>query len=70
MSMSAHRSRLLQMTKELVLQWEQTRSLWTDVKSQEFERRYMQEVVARVERTTRVMEQLDQLLAKVRSDCE
>ena len=43
---------------------------WKDAKSQEFERRYMEELLASVDRAVTVIEQLDKLITKIRSDCE
>ncbi len=57
-------------TKELAIQWQQTKEYWRDAKAQEFDRQYMQELLAGVDRAVTVMEQLDQLVAKIRHDCE
>ena len=70
MSLSGSKSRLAAISKEVSLQWRETRSSWNDGKSQEFERRYMDELLARVDKTVTVIEKLDQILAQVRSDCE
>ena len=68
--MSGGGSKLMALTKELSVQWEQTKEYWRDAKSQEFERQYMDELMVSVDRAATVMEQLDQLLAKIRRDCE
>jgi len=39
-------------------------------KCQEFEQKYMEELFASVDRAATVIEQLDKLLTKVRTDCE
>jgi hypothetical protein len=70
MTLSGSKSRLTALTKELALQWDETRNYWRDTKSLEFERRYLQELLAYVDRTVMVIEKLDELLKKVRSDCE
>jgi len=57
-------------TRELSAQWQQTKEYWRDAKAQEFERQYVQELLAGVDRAVTVMEQLDQLVAKIRHDCE
>ena len=41
-----------------------------DAKCEQFEREYMQELVASVDRAVAVMEQLDKLVTKIRKDCE
>ena len=68
--MKASGNRLIAITRELWSQWQQTKSCWRDAKSLEFEHKYMEELLASVERTATVMEQLDKLITKVRKDCE
>ena len=68
--MKASGSRLAGITKELRSQWLDTKSYWKDAKSQEFEHRYMEELLASVDRTVTVIDQLDKLVTKIRQDCE
>jgi uncharacterized protein YeaO (DUF488 family) len=68
--MKASGNRLTGITKELRAQWQDTKAHWKDAKSQEFERRYMEELLASVDRTVTVIEQLDKLITKIRKDCE
>ena len=68
--MKASGNRLAGITKELRAQWQDTKSYWKDAKSLEFELRYMEELLASVDRAVTVIEQLDKLITKVRSDCE
>ena len=70
MSLSASKSRLAAISKELSLRWVETKHSWHDSKSAEFQQRYMDELLARVDKTVTVIEKLDQVLSKVRSDCE
>ena len=70
MSLAGNRSRLAAITRELSLRWQETKNYWKDAKSQEFEHRYLVELVARVDKTVTVIEKLDELLNKVRKDCE
>ena len=63
-------ARLTGITKELRAQWQDTKSYWKDDKSREFERKYLEELFASVDRAVTVMEQLDKLLTKIRQDCE
>jgi predicted outer membrane protein len=57
-------------TKELSLRWEETRNYWRDAKSQEFDKKYMEELLARVDKAVTIIEKLDEVLKKVQSDCE
>ena len=68
--MSASGSRLAALTKELRVQWYQTKEYWADAKTQEFEQRFLAELFASVDKSVTVIEQLDKLLANIRHDCE
>jgi hypothetical protein len=70
MSLSGNRSRLAATSRELWARWDETRAHWRDEKSGEFQRRYLEELMIRVEKTVTVIEKLDELLARVRKDCE
>ena len=70
MNLSGSKNRLIAITKELSLRWEDTKNHWRDAKCQEFEQRYMAELFANVDKTVTVMEKLNEILIKVRNDCE
>lgn len=70
MNLSATKSRLAAVTRELSLQWGETKNYWNDAKSLEFEHRYIQELLVRVDKAVTVIEKLDALLDKVKKDCE
>jgi hypothetical protein len=63
-------ARLAGLTKELRVQWLDTKSYWKDARCLEFEHKYMEELFASVDRAATVIEQLDKLLTKIRTDCE
>ncbi len=67
--MNANASRLAGITKELSVQWQQTRTYWRDAKALEFEQKYLAELWNSVDKTVAVIEQLDKLLSKVHKDC-
>ena len=68
--MSSNGSKLMAITRQLSGQWQQTKEQWQDAKTQEFERQYMTELFSSVDKTVAVMEQLEKLISKIRSDCE
>jgi formate-dependent phosphoribosylglycinamide formyltransferase (GAR transformylase) len=70
MSLSGSKNRLVAITKELSNRWDETKNYWRDAKAQEFEQRYMLELFANVDKTITVMEKLNELVTKVRNDCE
>jgi hypothetical protein len=63
-------SRLNGVTKDLYLQWHQTRDTWRDAKAEEFDQKYLQELWTTVDKTIGVIEQLDQLLSRIKKDCD
>ena len=68
--MSATSTRLAMITKELLVEWRETREYWKDAKSVEFERKYIDELITSVDSTVTVIEKLDNLMLKIRKDCE
>lgn len=70
MSIATSKARLDALTKELSSNWAQTKYFWRDAKSQEFEHRFMDELLAGVNRTTASIQELEKIVAKVRNDCE
>lgn len=70
MNLSGNKSRLVGLTRDISLRWAETKNFWHDAKSEEFERRFMAELDASVNRAVLIVDKLDELLKKVRSDCE
>ena len=70
MSATGSKGRLAGSSKELALKWQETKNYWRDERSAEFERKYLQELFVGVDKAISVIEKLDELLKKVRSDCE
>jgi len=61
---------LIQASKQLSLEWRETKDSWKDIKSQEFERDYLDDIPDHVARAASIMGEIEVLLRKVRSDCE
>ena len=57
-------------TRKLQLEWERTRTTWTDAKSEEFYQRFVEPLPALVAQAGSAMEELNLLMNKVRHDCE
>jgi hypothetical protein len=70
MNLSGNKSRLVGLTREILLRWSETKNHWRDARSEEFDHRFMAELDASVSRTVLILDKLDELLKKVRSDCE
>lgn len=63
-------TQLVQAMKELSVEWDQTRSYWHDVKSLEFEEKFLAELPHHIQRAADAMEEIEAVLRKVRNDCE
>lgn len=61
---------LAQALKNLNNEWQQTLAFWHDTKAQEFEKHYLEPLPGHVTNTINVMEEISQLMKKIRSDCE
>ncbi len=70
MNLSGNKAVLSGATKELLLRWDETKNYWQDAKSREFEERYLQELMARVDQATALIDKLEEVLQKVHKDCE
>ena len=70
MSARASAAQLVQAMKELSMEWEQTRSHWRDLKSREFEEKFLAELPLDIGRAVGAMEEIETVLRKVRKDCE
>jgi len=70
MSTQGSASNLAQAARVLNLEWEKTKTYWRDVKSQEFEHAYLEELPGQVAAAINAMEEMELLLKKVRNDCE
>jgi hypothetical protein len=70
MNLSANAARVSALTKELSNRWHETQEYWLDAKSREFDTEYMEPLISNVDTGAVIIEQLNKLVAKIRSDCE
>jgi hypothetical protein len=70
MSASGSKGLLLDATRQLQARWSDTRATWRDHKAAEFEEQYLASLTSNVHTALRVIDELEQLLNKVRNDCE
>lgn len=68
--MNAGQNRLMGLTKELRTDWEETKQYWNDAKSQEFEKRFLEELMASANQAIANIDALERAITKVRADCE
>jgi hypothetical protein len=70
MSLTANKARIITATQELRVKWAQTKETWRDDKSREFQDKYIEPLGGGVTAATEVIDQLENLIQKVRNDCE
>jgi hypothetical protein len=70
MSAKESAGNLVQALKEMNLKWGECKAHWHDIKTQQFEREYLEEIPDHVQRTMSVMQEIDALIKRVRSECE
>ena len=70
MNISSNGKTLTVATRELSRRWTETKEAWQDSKSQEFEQRFLAELISSVDRAAPLFDQLQKILAKAREDCE
>ena len=70
MNVSANGKVVLSATRELARKWQQTRESWRDAKAEEFEQKFLAELISDVERCVPALEELDKLISSVRRECE
>lgn len=70
MSLAPNKASLATLTRDLNNKWQYTKESWSDAKSREFERDYIEKLVIGVETSIEIIERLDKLLTKIRKDCE
>jgi hypothetical protein len=66
---NAAKNRLVGLTKDLAADWAATRDSWRDAKAIEFEKKYMDELLAGVNVAVTNIEALERVLHQLRDDC-
>jgi hypothetical protein len=64
------KNRLLGLAKGLGADWAEVKNHWNDGKSQEFEKRYIEELMTAVSAAMTNIDAVEKILNKVREDCE
>lgn len=70
MSSRVSASNLDEAVRDLQVEWQNTKAHWSDAKALEFERDYLEKLPALMHQARGIIEEIDALLRKVRSDCE
>lgn len=70
MNIGANGKVVLTATRELHRKWEATREQWRDQKAAQFEKEYLADIFATVERCMPVFEELERVIGNVRNRAE
>ena len=68
--MTGAQNRLMALTKDLRVEWDNTKQYWNDAKSQEFEKRFLEELFAAVNHAITNIDSLERLVKKIHADCD
>lgn len=68
--MTASQNRLLGLTNQLRAEWDQTKQYWSDAKSLEFEKRFLDDLLTGVNQAVANIDALERVLDKIHSDCD
>jgi len=69
MSVSVGRAKLNNATKDLLVKWEQTKSVWSDSRAQAFEHDFIEPLGPQVRAALSAMERLGAVLASAQREC-
>ena len=69
MSVAVGRAKLNNATKDLLVKWEQTRSVWLDSRAQAFEREFIEPLGPQVRSALSAMERLSGILTQAEREC-
>lgn len=70
MSLQHNRGRLTGLSRDLLRIWQETEESWRDQKGREFDSNYMQPMFDAIDHAVMAIEDLDNVLKKLKSDCE
>ena len=70
MSLRSSASNLSETIKLITFGWERARESWDDVKSREFHEAYLVDLPQQLARAASVIEELDNVMRKIKADCE
>jgi hypothetical protein len=70
MSLIESKGSLSKAAKELYARWEDVKTVWSDAQSNHFEKNFLVPLEQDLRSAISALEQMDQALQKMRSDCE
>jgi hypothetical protein len=70
MSVKSSRGSLAKAVRDLHVSWHQTQNYWRDDKAKEFDEKYITPLPDAINSASSIIEELDQILTKIKRDCE
>ena len=70
MSVTDSKGMLSKAAKDLFLRWEEAKQVWTDVQCQDFEKTFLIQIEQDVRSALSALDNLEQVLRRIASDCE
>jgi len=70
MSVKSTRGTINKAVRDLNVNWQQCKNYWNDVKSKEFEEKYISPLPDAVTATSSIIDEIDKVLSKIKRDCE
>ncbi|MDA7605536.1 hypothetical protein OAK04_00050 [Verrucomicrobia bacterium] len=70
MSVKSTRGTINKAVRDLNVNWQQCKNHWNDVKSKEFEEKYIVPLPDAVTATSSIIDEIDKVLNKIKRDCE
>jgi len=69
-SVKSSRGQLAKAVRDLHVSWRQTQNYWRDAKAREFDEKYIAPLPDAINSASSIIDELDQILTKIRRDCE
>jgi thymidylate synthase len=70
MSLRDNNGALSRAAKDLLARWNDVKGVWADAQSQEFEKVYIFQIEQDVRSALSALDQMEEILQKIKSDCE
>ena len=70
MSLKASKAKLSRAGKDISSQWQEAREAWRDQKAAQFEREYIAQLPDSISSAVAIIDELDNVLAKIKKNCE
>ena len=70
MSLQSSRAKIQRLTKDLMVQWNQTKTLWNDPVSRRFETEYLLPLDRAVTASAEAMDSMHEIVSRAKRDCD